>query len=157
VLPLLFMMLLGVFWFGQAYSIYGALTQAARQGARAAVAPVCTTCAAGATPAQNAYNAIQNSLAASNMDAATLAPTSSWTPPALISCGPGSGSVSCDASPTNVCIQEQVRLSSPSSGTRICGISVSLRYPYKFWLPGTSLNKRQILVRAQAQMRMETQ
>jgi len=30
VLPLMFMMLLGIFWFGQAFSIYGAITRAAQ-------------------------------------------------------------------------------------------------------------------------------
>ena len=29
VLPLMFMMLLGIFWFGQAFSIYGTITRAA--------------------------------------------------------------------------------------------------------------------------------
>ncbi|MGA9977139.1 MAG: TadE family protein, partial [Candidatus Sulfotelmatobacter sp.] len=36
VLPLMFMMLIGIFWFGQAFSMYGTITHAARQGARAA-------------------------------------------------------------------------------------------------------------------------
>ena len=44
VLPLMFMMLLGIFWFGQAFSIYGAITRAAQEGARAGAAPYCTTC-----------------------------------------------------------------------------------------------------------------
>jgi Flp pilus assembly protein TadG len=44
VLPLMFMILLGIFWFGQAFSIYGAITRAAQEGARAGAAPYCTTC-----------------------------------------------------------------------------------------------------------------
>jgi len=40
VLPLVFMMLMAIFWFGQAFRIYGTITHAAREGARAAVAPV---------------------------------------------------------------------------------------------------------------------
>ena len=44
VLPLLFSILLGIFFFGRAYNIYGTITQAAMQGARAAVAPTCATC-----------------------------------------------------------------------------------------------------------------
>jgi len=35
VLPLMFMILLGIFWFGQAFSIYGAINRAAQEGARA--------------------------------------------------------------------------------------------------------------------------
>ena len=37
VLPLMFMILLGIFWFGQAFSIYGAITRAAQEGAREGV------------------------------------------------------------------------------------------------------------------------
>ena len=44
VLPLMFMILLGIFWFGQAFSMYGAITRAAQEGARAGAAPPCTTC-----------------------------------------------------------------------------------------------------------------
>jgi Flp pilus assembly protein TadG len=33
VLPLMFLFLLGIFWFGQAFSIYGAITRAAEDGA----------------------------------------------------------------------------------------------------------------------------
>src|SRR5579871_737866 len=44
VLPVLFTILLAIFFFGRAYNIYGTLTQAAQQGARAAVAPDCATC-----------------------------------------------------------------------------------------------------------------
>ena len=40
VLPLMFMMLLGIFWFGQAFSIYGAITRAAQEGARAGAVPL---------------------------------------------------------------------------------------------------------------------
>ena len=34
---MLFMVVLGIFFFGRAYNIYGTITQAAQQGARAAV------------------------------------------------------------------------------------------------------------------------
>ena len=37
VLPIVFMVMLGIFWFGQAFRIYGTITHAAREGARAAV------------------------------------------------------------------------------------------------------------------------
>src|ERR1700735_3567025 len=61
VLPLLFMLLMGIFWFGQAFRVYGTLTQSARAGARAAVAPVCATCAptTGVGPGQHAQHAVQ--------------------------------------------------------------------------------------------------
>src|ERR1035437_4244459 len=58
VLPLMFMILLGIFWFGQAFSIYGAITRAAQEGARAGAAPYCTTCS-GNLLTNYAANAVQ--------------------------------------------------------------------------------------------------
>jgi len=44
VLPLVFMLMLGIYWFGRAYNIYATVTHAAREGARAATAPACALC-----------------------------------------------------------------------------------------------------------------
>ena len=155
VLPLVFMMLLGVFWFGQAFSIYGTISHAARQAARAAAAPVCATCAPGTTVGQNAYNAIQTSFAAAHLDPTKLSPPT--TIPALVSCNDGTTLVACAASPSNVCVQDGIQLSNTGSGAAgVCGVSVSFQYPYQFWFPGTSLNKQLIQLQAVARMRMET-
>jgi hypothetical protein len=170
VLPLMFMMLLAIFWFGQAFSMYGTITHAARLGARAAVAPACTTCTATNTPAQNAYNAVKSALAASRLNPVNMSrPT---TAPALCSCGStnsacgGGGSlVSCDASETSVCVQTNVQLSfSLKGGAGECGTSVSFqyKYPHHFYLPCAewpckSLDLGQMSLPAQAQMRIETQ
>src|ERR1700735_715666 len=59
VLPLMFMILLGIFWFGQAFNLYGAITRAAQEGARAGAAPYCTTCTSPNRASQNAANAVQ--------------------------------------------------------------------------------------------------
>ena len=53
VIPVMFMILIGIFWFGQAYSLYGTITRAAQDGARAAAAPQCTTCSV-TNPSANA-------------------------------------------------------------------------------------------------------
>src|ERR1700719_4843513 len=68
VLPLMFMMLLGIFWFGQAFSIYGTITRAAQEGARAAAAPLCTTCGGSANPGINASAAVQSVLSSAKLD-----------------------------------------------------------------------------------------
>ena len=75
VLPVMFMIVLGIFWFGQAFRIYGTITRAAQDGARAAAAPYCTTCTAANTPAGNASNAVQAGLQAAHH------PEGSSTPP----------------------------------------------------------------------------
>jgi hypothetical protein len=171
VLPLMFMILLGIFWFGQAFRIYGTLTHAAREGARAAVAPACSTCASlnAAQSAQNAYNAVQKALLAAKLDPGQLKmPTAV---PSLCGCGSASSScsksVTCDptAAAKNVCVQENVQLSYSSlNGAGTCGTSVSFRYkyPYHFYLPCTpqpctSLDLRNLTLPAQAEMRIETQ
>jgi Flp pilus assembly protein TadG len=179
VLPLLFMILIGIYWFGMAFRTYGTITNAARDGARAAVNPACTTCTSS-NPTANAWTAIQNDMTAAHLNPALLQPPT--TPPTLCSCGPGAASsspcttptVSCDTN-TNICVQGVtssggsfseglVQLSSTAAPTGLanggageCGISVSFQYPFQFWLPFTSLSGRPVNVTAQAQMRAETQ
>jgi len=159
VLPLMFMMLMGIFWFGQAFRISGTIAHAAREGARAAVAPSCVTCAGGQA-AQNANSAIQSALAAAKLDANNLPANPTTAPNNLLSCANGKP-VLCDSGtgyPTNVCVQENVQLSSTAlGGAGVCGVSVSFQYPYTFWLPGSSLNKQALLLPARAEMRSEQQ
>jgi TadE-like protein len=185
VLPILFLLLIGIYWAGQAFRIYGAMTNAARDGARAAVNPACTTCS-GIDPTQNAWLVIQNDLQAAHINPNVLQqPTN---PPAVCACaagGPTTGcsstTVPCDRTVSNICVQgvrhrrrsgilveDYVQLSTSATlnggnqngqagGAGECGISVSFQYPYTFWLPGTSLNNRTINLQAQAQMRAESQ
>ncbi|MGD1021227.1 MAG: TadE family protein [Candidatus Sulfotelmatobacter sp.] len=174
ILPLLFVVLMAIFWFGQAFRIYGTLTRAAREGARAAVAPACTTCTA-TTPTQNAITAVTSAMAAAHMSTAQLQPWgSTWNPPTLCSCGSSSSScgggsaVACDGSVSgnNVCVQPNVQLSYNSvlgaAGT--CGTSVSMGYKYSipftlpcFPAPCTSMDLSKMTLTGQAEMRLETQ
>ena len=158
VLPLMFMFLLGIFWFGQAFSIYGAITRAAQEGARAGAAPYCATCSGSNTSAQydsNAAAAVQTALLGSRLDP-TLAkyPT---PPPALNSCASGGGAVTCaSGGNSNFCIQAPVRLTTGAPGTNgLCGISVSFGYPFQFWLPFTTLNQQKIMITTSARVHME--
>jgi Flp pilus assembly protein TadG len=168
ILPLLFMMVMGIFWFGQAFRIYGTITHAAREGARAAVAPACTTCAA-ATPAQNATNAVNNALAAAKLDLNQVQKPA--TDPVLYVCA-NSQSSPCEGSTvpctyvgaSKVCVQANVQLSScfptyTPAGVATCGTSVSFgyKYPYHFVIPSTTLDLGNISLPARAQMRAETQ
>ncbi len=150
VLPLMFMMLLGIFWFGQAFSIYGAITRAAQEGARAGAAPYCTTCNSPNLPATNAVNAVTTALIASKLD-----PTLARVPvpaPTFTAC-PGPSSSSCSGA---VCVQAPVWLRT-GAANGVCGMSVSFQYPFQFWLPFTSLNKQKIWITASARVRLENQ
>ncbi len=164
VLPVMFMIVVGIFWFGQAFSIYGTITRAAQEGARAGAAPYCTTCGVAATPDTNAYNAVESALVAAKLDASHAR----WPSPlpTLNACSTngssGGGAVGCDSSASgNVCARSNVQLSNttgaPAGATNVCGVSVSFQYPFQFWLPFTSLNKQQIWLNAAAQVRMENQ
>ena len=172
VLPIMFMILIGIFWFGQAFSIYGTITRAAQEGARAAAAPECTTCSS-IDPSTSANNAVQNALSVAHLDPTKLQRPAA-TPP-LCACGitttavSGRGVVACDRSQANICIQgirhsrrsglteTLVQLAPVTTGPGVCGVSVSFRYPFRFWLPFTSLDNQQIWLQAQAEVRAETQ
>ena len=155
VLPLMFMILLGIFWFGQAFSIYGTITRAAQDGARAGAAPCCATCSAGTNSQnQNAFNAVQASMAAAKLDPAKARYPS--PAPALNACSSNTTSIGCDTNISNVCVQSPVQFTTTSSGG-VCGVSVSFQYPFQFWLPFTALNKQKIWLRASAHARMENQ
>jgi Flp pilus assembly protein TadG len=154
VLPIMFMILIGIFWFGHAFSIYGTITRGAQEGARAAAAPQCATCAAGNTPGVKAYNAVQSALVAANVDPTQIIPLGNWTPPSMVDCVTGT-TVTCDDH-GGVCVQSNVLLSNSGTSPAVCGVSVSFEYPYRFWLPFTSLNKQSISLTASARVRMET-
>jgi hypothetical protein len=158
VLPLMFLVLLGIFWFGQAFSIYGAITRAAQDGARAGALPYCATCNTPSAFATNAVAAVQNDLLASRLN-----PSLAQYPtprPSVFSCSSGSPVPCSGSASTNICVQAPIQLPRTPSGpspTGLCGVSVSLRYPFRFWLPFTSINKQTIWIAASARVRMENQ
>jgi Flp pilus assembly protein TadG len=157
VLPLLFTILLGIFFFGRAYNIYGTITQAAQQGARAAVAPTCATCSnTTLTADQIATNVVAPVLQASHLDPARVQVLT----PASCPCGtpaPCGTPVACDGAGTSatpsICVQQNVNISG-SGTTAQCGTSVAFQYPYGFNLPFQSFT---LQMKAAAQMRVENQ
>jgi len=156
VLPVMFMIVLGIFWFGQAFRIYGTITRAAQDGARAAAAPYCTTCTAANTPGGNAFNAVQAGLQAAHLDPDNIRPltgANKWTPAAMVDCVSGSN-VAC-TNEAGVCVQDHVLLVSPASTVAVCGVSVSFEYPYQFWLPFTTLNQQKLQLKAVGRVGME--
>jgi len=156
VLPLVFMLLLGIVWFGRAFNIYSTITQAAQQGAVTAARATCATCATPNTFPTDAavQNAVEAVLKSSSLDTTQIlvnpnpaAPLFCTNPPA----GP------CTTTGDNITVCRNVLLNPPAGGTQLpqCGAIVSFQYPFKFYLPFTSLNLQQIILPAQAQSRME--
>lgn len=157
VLPLMFMVLLGIFWFGQAFAIYGAITRAAQEGARAgSYAPLCSTCGVDTLTQRktNAISATQTSLTSSKLDPSLVQLPS--TPPVFTACL--GGTPSCDAAASGqFCIQAPVRLATDAGSSGACGMSLSFQYPFQFWLPFTSLNKQKIWINSSALVKLENQ
>jgi Flp pilus assembly protein TadG len=154
VLPIFFLVLLGIYWFGRAFNIYATINHAAREGARLAVAQTCATCGATpniqATPDQIAAQ-VKQALQASSLDP-NLVQNLGGTRTA---CG-GVGNNTCQTPTTapNICVFYNVQLTTlqTSEGAPACGISVEFQYPYQFALPFTSLNMQKISLGAGVQM-----
>ena len=162
VLPLVFMFLLGIVWFGRAFNIYATMTQAAEQGALMAARSTCATC--GSTPVPDGTvtdcksaappsvaSTIRAVMCASSIDP-TQIPVHS-NPPAPSFC-PNPPNTCTTAS--NITICRNAVLNPPPSTTEPaqCGVIVSFQYPFQFNVPFTSLGNK-ILLTGQAQVRME--
>ena len=155
VLPLVFMILLGIVWFGRAFNIYSTITQAAQQGAITAARASCATCGNNFPVAGIVDNVVSALMQSSSLDPAQIPANSN--PPAPLSCVNPTTLASCTTTSHKITICQQVLLNSPASATQPaqCGTIVSFQYPFQFYLPFTSLNMQKIILSAQAQSRME--
>jgi hypothetical protein len=149
VLPLAFMMLLGIYWFGRAFNIYGTINHAVQQGVRTGVAQTCATCGNASVLSAQTPTAITSLMQASHVDPAQI---QSYAPAVGFCAGGGS----CSTDPNRIRMCSNVLLSPPAAaGPQACGVSVSFQYPYQFWLPFTSLNRQQIVLKVNVQMKGE--
>ncbi|HXW92565.1 MAG TPA: TadE family protein [Terriglobales bacterium] len=149
VLPLAFMILLGIYWFGRAFNIYATINHAAREGARAAAAQTCANCLNQPSTVATVTGIVTKAMQASSVDPSQI---KTYTPATLQSC---SGALSCTAS-DKITICTNVVLQNPPTGTAglgapACGVNVSFQYPYQFWLPFTSLNNQPLTLTANVQ------
>lgn len=160
VLPIVFMFLIGIVWFGRAFNIYSTITQAAQQGAIAAARPTCATCTAS-TSAQVAANAdavVSSVMQASRLDLSQISagpqPPLCTVPDQLPANVPNG---TCTTTTHNITVCTSAILDPPArtrpNPPNLCGAVVSFQYPFTFHVPFTSLN--QIILTAQAQSRME--
>ena len=152
VMPIVFLLFLGIFWFGRAFNIYATINHAAREAARQAATNTCALCgnldqSANADPIATL---VGQALQASKLDPSQVQPVT----PNLCSCGAPScvSSVPCasiSAGQPQVCVQFNVQLNPVATTPGSCGVSVAFRYPYQFFLPFTSLNMQQIYLPTQ--------
>ncbi len=157
VLPLVFMLLLGIIWFGRAFNIYSTITQAAQQGAITAARASCATCPNGnAFPDDTAVTGVVEAvMKSSSLDTTQIKPSN----PGLSACPsppapPGGGCPPPTIDNITVCRNAWLNSAFPAQPPQ-CGTVVSFKYPFQFYLPFTSLNMQPIVLSAQAQSRME--
>jgi Flp pilus assembly protein TadG len=156
VLPIFFMIMLGIYWFGRAFNTYATINHAAREGARFAVAQTCATCGSPNTQptTDNIAGQVKLALQASSLDPTQV--TSAGEPANRTACG--GGTTACQtpaAGQPQVCVYFNVQLPNSlpgGSGAPGCGVSVQFQYPYQFSLPFTSLNMQRIMLNAGVQM-----
>jgi Flp pilus assembly protein TadG len=160
VLPIVFIFLFGIIWFGRAFNIYSTITQAAQQGAIAAARDSCATCAGGNTlpGTTTPDSAIYAVMHASNLDVNQMQVSASKPNCGSAACTP------CAAPTTRACTKvagakggnfyvcQNVTLN-PTAASPQCGTVVSFQYPFQFHVPFTSLDT--VLMSTQAESRME--
>jgi hypothetical protein len=158
VLPIVFMFVMGIVWFGRAFNIYSTITQAAERGAVTAARPACGTCSAP-TGGWNNFpgdGAVDDAIF-SVMKASSIDPSQIIAPPSVsyTSCSVSGPAPPGGCTTTNqITVCRSVVLNATTNPPQ-CGTIVSFRYPFKFYLPFTSLNMQQINLAAEAQSRME--
>ncbi|MGA9529868.1 MAG: TadE family protein [Terriglobales bacterium] len=155
VLPVVFLFLLGIIWFGRAFNIYSTIQQAAQQGAIAAARPTCAgSCGNTLATSSSVKTVVEAVMKASNLDTSQII---AGAPPAWCT------------SPDNITICQNVLLNPSSNPTtiqscgsppqptpsQICGSLVTFQYPFTFNLPLLSLQVSTVTLTAQAQSRME--
>jgi len=158
VLPIVFLIFLGIFWFGRAFNIYATINHAAREAARRAATNSCALCG-NVDYSQNPDPIAQ--VVAQSLQASKLDPNQvSQITPNYCACGVAScqTSVQCatiSAGQPQICVQFNVQLNPLATTPGSCGVSVAFRYPYQAYLPFTSLNLQQIYLPTQVQAKSE--
>jgi TadE-like protein len=152
VLPIAFMVLLGIYWFGRAFDIYATINHAAREAARAGVAQTCGSCSPGNTSQLTTLGPtiITNALQSSGIDPSQIQP---YTPATLQACGGGASG--CNPATDQVSFCTNVQLTANPPNPPVCGVAVTFEYPYQMSLPFTSLNMTTITMKADVQMQGE--
>src|SRR6266536_5332994 len=164
VLPVLFLFLLSIFWFGRAFSMSGSINHAAREGARVAAVPACGSCSpapgtvwsGSALPGdKSVVDAVNAALIAAHVDPTNAQP---YSPnPAPVACeGVVPQGVCVTATGTapsaeiNIC--RNVVLNQGNQSPPVCGVIVNFQYPYQLVRP---FSKQAVVLKAEVEMQGE--
>jgi hypothetical protein len=160
VLPVLFLLLFSIYWFGRGFNVYGTINHAAREGARAAAVPACANCATPCVWQTSnlpcdvpVVNAVNNALAAANLDPTLAQPfVPSPVPAACPGATPPGVCATSSSNTFTICRNVAMDQTNP---TPVCGVIVSFKYPYQLALPFSSLGNQPILLKAEVEMQGE--
>src|SRR5438477_4379774 len=167
VLPLVFLLMLAIFWFGRAFNISSTLARAVKEGVLVATHNTCSTCGNAAASNQAIADTVQNILSVDHLDPASL---QAYAPPYI--CTPATApvcttTVTPSAGPAfNLQICTNVPLTCgtgvvagcgsstpPTCGTSpILGTRVSAAYLFNFRLGLSNLPAPKIPASAQSQV-----
>jgi len=173
ILPVLMMVLMGMYWFGRAYNIYETMTRAAKEGAAYGARPACALCSVpcGVVGQFPCADDVANNVVVPALNAAHINPSSlvAIAQPPAQGCSRGlyqsgtqcpvsgtGGGATCTSAGGNktiwvcYCIDMNQGANPPE-----CGVSVTMAYPWKFTFPFTGLDNLQINIPASAQVRQE--
>ena len=130
VIPIFFMIMLGIYWFGRAFNSYATINHAAREGALVATTFTCASCGNTPVAALTVANTVTARLQASGLDPTQI---QAYSPSSLFC---GGATATCNSANNNITVCSNVQLTSATApGSPVCGVSVSFQYPYNFSLP----------------------
>lgn len=155
ILPVLFLILLAIFWFGRAFNVGSTIDRAAREGVKAAGRPTCATCGNALQSPSQVVAQVASVLSADNL---YISRVKSYSPP-----------FACAASPPPTCqSQNSVQIctgvpitcgSVTCSPSASCGpnaeLGVRVSFAYETPLPLTIANISVVTIHANAQSEPE--
>jgi Flp pilus assembly protein TadG len=157
VIPIFFMIMLGIYWFGRAFNTYATINHAAREGALLATTSSCASCGNTVASAAAVTTTVTTALQAAGLDPSQI---QTYPPAATVSCSGGALSCNTASNNDNITICSNVQLTpSTAPGAPACGVTVSFQYPYNFSLPfvepNYGSNTFNLQLKANVQMRGE--
>ena len=133
VIPIFFLILLGIYWFGRALNTYATINHAAREGALVATMSNCASCGNTATAASTVATAVTAALQAAGLNPNQI---QAYASPSPVFCGGATATCNTPGNNNNITVCSNVQLTPATSpGLPVCGVTVSFQYPYNFTLP----------------------
>jgi Flp pilus assembly protein TadG len=156
VLPILFLVILAIFWFGLAFHVASTTERAAKQAAQFAAKPICTSCGNSFPLNTQVITTLNSALQAGHLDPANI---TSYSPsfacsnvPAPTCSSPGNVEICTNAPLTCGSVKCQNPPAACGSNPSL-GVRVSFRYNFKSPIPMGSWN--QITIPASAAVQQE--